>query len=157
MGLPFVGDGVKAFVSGFLSITATLLVLAVCLIFVTIIVVYIADVTQTKQAIRRNYPVVGHFRYFFEHLGEFFRQYFFSMDREELPFNRAQRSWVYRAAKHIDTTVAFGSSKDSRQSGSTIFVNCAFPTLGTDAVAPGEMTIGPYAEKPYHAGSFYNI
>jgi 1,4-dihydroxy-2-naphthoate octaprenyltransferase len=36
--------------------------------------------------------VIGRFRYFFGQLGEFFRLYFFSMDREELPFNRAQRS-----------------------------------------------------------------
>ena len=108
MELPFVGDSINSFVSGFLSIVATLFVLAICIGFISLVVIYIIDVTQTKQAIRRNYPVVGRFRYFFEHLGEFFRQYFFSMDREELPFNRAQRSWVYRAAKHIDTTVAFG-------------------------------------------------
>ena len=57
-----------------------------------IIFAYIKDVTQTEQAIRRNYPVIGRFRYLFEHLGEFFRQYFFAMEREELPFNRAQRS-----------------------------------------------------------------
>ena len=88
MDLPFVGDTVNAFVSGFLSIVATLFVFVVCLAIILLIIVYIVDVTQTKQAIRRNYPVVGHFRYFFEHLGEFFRQYFFSMDREELPFNR---------------------------------------------------------------------
>jgi hypothetical protein len=110
MELPFVGDAVNSFISGFLSIIATLFVLALCIGLIAIVVIYIVDVTQTRHAIRRNFPVVGHFRYFFEHLGEFFRQYFFSMDREELPFNRAQRSWVYRAAKHIDTTVAFGSS-----------------------------------------------
>ena len=106
MELPFVGDAVNSFVSGFLSIAATLLVLAFFAAVVAIIVLYIIDVSQTRQAIRRNYPVVGRFRYFFEHLGEFFRQYFFSMDREELPFNRAERSWVYRAARHVDTTVA---------------------------------------------------
>jgi len=49
---------------------------------------YVADVTQTQQTIRRNYPVLGRLRYRFEHLGEFFRQYFFALDREELPFNR---------------------------------------------------------------------
>ncbi|MDH3634195.1 MAG: FMN-binding glutamate synthase family protein [Gammaproteobacteria bacterium] len=157
MELPFVGDTVNNFVSGFLSIVATLFVLAVCIGLITLVVIYIADVTQTKQAIRRNYPVVGHFRYFFEHLGEFFRQYFFSMDREELPFNRAERSWVYRAAKHIDTTVAFGSTRDLKPAGTTIFVNCAFPTLGADAVPPGEVTIGPYAKKPYVTRSLYNI
>ena len=157
MDLPFVGDAVDSFVAGFLSIAATLFVLVICVGVIAVIVVYIADVTQTKQAIRRNYPVVGHFRYFFEHLGEFFRQYFFSMDREELPFNRAQRSWVYRAAKHVDTTVAFGSTKDLRPAGTTLFVNCAFPTLGADAVEPGEVIIGPYAERPYATRSLYNI
>jgi glutamate synthase domain-containing protein 2 len=157
MELPFVGDAVNSFISGFLSIVATIFALMLCFGLIAIIVIYIADITQTRQAIRRNYPVVGRFRYFFEHLGEFFRQYFFSMDREELPFNRAQRSWVYRAAKHIDTTVAFGSTKDLRPAGTTIFVNCAFPTLGDDAVPPVAVTIGPYAERPYVSRSLYNI
>ncbi|MDH3632169.1 MAG: FMN-binding glutamate synthase family protein [Gammaproteobacteria bacterium] len=157
MELPFVGDAINSFVSGFLSTVATLFVLAVCVGFISLVVIYIIDVTQTKHAIRRNYPIVGRFRYFFEHLGEFFRQYFFSMDREELPFNRAERSWVYRAAKHIDTTVAFGSTKDLKPAGTTIFVNCAFPTLGADAVPPGEVAIGPYAERPYVTRSLYNI
>ncbi|MGH1538602.1 MAG: FMN-binding glutamate synthase family protein, partial [Gammaproteobacteria bacterium] len=62
---------------------------------VCIPILYITDITQSKHAVRRNFPVIGRFRYFFEHVGEFFRQYFFSMDREEMPFNRAQRSWVY--------------------------------------------------------------
>jgi len=157
MELPFVGDTVNTFVSGFLSTVAILFVLAVCIGFITLVVFYITDVTQTRHAIRRNYPVVGRFRYFFEHLGEFFRQYFFSMDREELPFNRAERSWVYRAAKHIDTTVAFGSTRDLKPAGTTIFVNCAFPTLGADAVPPGEVMIGPYAKRPYLTRSLYNI
>ena len=157
MELPFVGDTVNNFVSGFLAVVATLFVFAICFGAVALVVIYIIDVTQTKQAIRRNYPIVGRFRYFFEHLGEFFRQYFFSMDREELPFNRAERSWVYRAAKHVDTTVAFGSTRDLKPAGTTLFVNCAFPTLGTDAVEPGEVTIGPYVKNPYKTRSLYNI
>ena len=92
MELPFVGDTINSFVSGFLSIVATLFVLAVCVGVVTLVIIYIIDIMQTRHAIQRNYPVVGRFRYFFEHLGEFFRQYFSSMDREELPFNWAERS-----------------------------------------------------------------
>lgn len=42
---------------------------------------------------RRNFPVIGRLRYLLRHLGVFFRQYFYAMDREELPFNRAQRAW----------------------------------------------------------------
>jgi uncharacterized membrane protein YciS (DUF1049 family) len=69
--------------------------LLLCLGIVAIIVMYIIDITQNiqnTQTIRKNYPVIGRFRYFFEHLGKFFRQYFLAMDREELPFNRAERS-----------------------------------------------------------------
>ena len=157
MDLPFFSDAVDRFVSGFLFITATLLVLLICAGAIALVYIYIADVTQTKQAIRRNYPIVGRFRYFFEYLGEFFRQYFFSMDREELPFNRAQRSWVYRAAKQVDTTVAFGSTRDLRLAGTTIFLNCAFPGLDEDAVEPGAIVIGPKARKPYVTRSLYNI
>ncbi len=127
------------------------------LVVAAIIIIYIFDVTQTKSAIKRNYPVVGHFRYFFEHLGEFFRQYFFAMDREEMPFNRAQRSWAYRAAKNIDNTVAFGSTRDLRPPGTVLFVNCPFPTLGEDTVVPDAVTIGPYAEHPYTTPSIINV
>ena len=75
---------------------ATLFIFAVGLGILVVIGLYIVDVTQTKSTVRRNFPVVGRFRYLFEHLGEFFRQYFFAMDREEMPFNRAQRSWKGR-------------------------------------------------------------
>ena len=122
-----------------------------------LVVLYIVDVTQTKHAVRRNFPIVGRFRYLFEHLGEFFRQYFFAMDREELPFNRAERTWVYQAAKGIDTTVGFGSTRDLKPIGTVIFVNCPYPTLEEDAVEPGPVTIGPYSKHPYTTNSFFNV
>ena len=62
--------------------------------------VFISDITQKKHGVLRNYPVVGHLRYFFEEIGEYFRQYFFAGDRDEMPFNRATRGWVYRLAKN---------------------------------------------------------
>lgn len=103
------------FILSVLDFLAVVFVFVIGLVVLAVFVVYIMDVSQTKRAIRRNYPVIGHFRYLFEHMGEFFRQYFFAMDREEMPFNRAQRSWCYRAAKGVDNTVAFGSSRDLRQ------------------------------------------
>ncbi len=140
-----------------LEIMAALFIFVVGLVVLWAIMAYVVDVTQTKHAVRRNYPVVGRFRYLFEHVGEFFRQYFFAMDREELPFNRAQRSWVYRAAKDIDNTVAFGSTRNLNLPGQVLFVNCPFPTLGTDAVEAQPVTIGPYARKPYTTASLFNI
>ncbi len=145
------------FVTQTLTFMAGLFIFAIGALVLAVIVIYILDVSQTRQAIRRNYPVVGRFRYFFEHLGTFFRQYFFAMDREEMPFNRQQRSYVYRAAKDIDTTVAFGSTRDLNPVGTVMFVNCPFPTLETDAVATSPVTIGAGCENPYTAGSLFNI
>jgi glutamate synthase domain-containing protein 2 len=144
-------------VTAVMDIMATLFVIAVGLVVLAVIVIFILDVSQTRSAIRRNYPVVGHFRYFFEHLGSFFRQYFFAMDREEMPFNRAQRTWVYRAARNVDNTVGFGSTRDLRPVGTVLFVNCPFPTLGQDAVPPRSVTIGPHCAMPYTTRSLFNI
>jgi hypothetical protein len=68
-------------------------------------------------------------------MGTFFRQYFFTMYRKEMPFNLAQRSWVYRAANHIDNTVAFRSTRDIKPCGIILFVNTAFPNLGKNRLA----------------------
>ena len=108
---------------------ATVFIFVVGLFMLFLIVVYISDVTQTKRAIIRNYPVIAHLRYYFEHIGTFFRQYFFPMDREEMLLNHTQRSWLSRASKGIYNMVAFGSRRDLKSGGITLFVNTAFPTL----------------------------
>lgn len=120
-------------------------------------ILFVKDVSQTKNAIRRNFPVIGRFRGLFEHLGEFFRQYFFAMDREELPFNRAERSWVDRASLGTDNTIAFGSTRDLRPVGTVIFVNCAYPVLDRDVAQPEPVTVGPYCPHPYTTSSLFNI
>jgi glutamate synthase domain-containing protein 2 len=140
-----------------LELLAALFIFVVGSVALWIVVLYVRDVTQTRQAIRRNYPVIGRFRYLFERLGQFFRQYFFAMDREEMPFNRAQRSWVYRAAKGVDTTIAFGSTRDIRPPGSILFANCPFPTLDQDSAEPRPVTIGPYCRYPYTTSSLFNV
>ena len=143
-------------VSTFFFLTE-LFALLIGLALLTLCGLYIVDRLQTQHSLRRNFPVLARFRYLFEKLGEFFRQYFFAMDREELPFNRAERSWVYRAAKGADTTVAFGSTRDLRPTGTVLFVNCAYPTLEQDAKPPRPLTIGPYSKQPFSTASFFNI
>ncbi len=140
-----------------LSFLTYLFVFAVGLGLLAIVAMYVIDVLQTSHAIRRNYPVVGRFRYFFERLGEFFRQYFFAMDREEMPFNRAERSWVYRSAKGEDSTVAFGSTRDLRPVGTAIFVNCAYPPLGDDAAGRQPLVIGPSCPTPYRTERIFHV
>ena len=78
---------------------------------------FIQDITQKKHSVLRNYPVIGRLRYFFEQLGEYFRQYFFAGDRDEQPFNRATRSWIYRLAKNEGGGIGFGSTYDIEQPG----------------------------------------
>src|SRR5277367_1168383 len=73
-------------------------------------IVFALDRGQTSDAILRNYPVIGHMRHILSKLGEFLRQYFFAMDRDELPFNRAERNWVGNSSKNADPTIAFGST-----------------------------------------------
>ncbi len=151
-------DALKEFAIGFFELSALVLAFAIGVLILAVIWMYIADVTQTSQTIRRNYPVVGRFRYFFEHMGEFFRQYFFALDREELPFNRAQRSWVYRAAKNIDSTVAFGSTHPLNEPGDFIFLNGLFPPLEEEVKPRSTIEFGKdYARIPYSSSSFFNI
>lgn len=142
---------------GIVQLLSAILVFLIGLGVLTVIVMYVVDVNQTTHAIRRNFPVIGRFRYLFEKLGEYFRQYFFAQDREEMPFNRAQRSWVYRAAKGVDNTVAFGSTKDLRPVGTMIFVNCPYPVLETDVAPTTALEIGPYCRQPYVTDALFNV
>lgn len=132
-------------------------VLIFALLTIVAIVLFIIDRNQTGDAIRRNYPVIGRFRHLFSELGEFFRQYFFAMDREELPFNRAQREWVGRAGEGKSNTIAFGSTRNLNVPGTPIFVNDPFPPLDDQYAKSEPLLIGPTARKPYLAPSFFNI
>ena len=140
-----------------LQLLALFFVLAIGFVALGALALYFVDKRQTRDAILRNYPVIGHFRHWFSALGEFFRQYFFAMDREEMPFNRAQRDWIYRASDGKGNTVAFGSTRSLAIPGTPIFMNAAFPPLDDQFAVTDPMEIGPYCRKPYLAKSIFNI
>lgn len=140
-----------------LHILSSIFISVIGLLILAVIILFIIDVSQCKDAVRKNYPVIGRFRYLFSSLGEFFRQYFFAMDREEMPFNRAEREWVARAAGNKDNTIAFGSTKSLSATGTVIFANCPFPTLDEDAEERISVEIGPHCQMPYKAPSIFNI
>ena len=131
-----------------------LFILGLCLLF--IIVLYTVDKLQTKDSVRRNYPVLGRFRGIFTNLGEFFRQYFFALDREEMPFNRAERDWVNHVASEGKDVVPFGSTK-VLSPGTPIFANGLFPKLDGEEKAEAPLVIGPDTPNPYSPTSFFNI
>jgi len=119
---------------------------------------FIQDVTQKKHSVLRNYPVIGRLRYFFEKQGEYFRQYFFMNDREEMPFNRATRGWVYRLAKAEGGVIGFGSTNNTNEPGSILFVNHPYPVLEEDRLPTPPLAIGEgYCDQPFVARSIVNI
>lgn len=82
------------------------------LIFGVLTLIGALDFFQTKQAIRRNYPILAHFRFLLESIRPEIRQYFFESDTETIPFSRAQRSLVYQRAKNVIDKKAYGTLTD---------------------------------------------
>jgi len=132
--------------------------LAAFLLLGALVFVFIRDVTQKKHSVLRNYPIVGRLRYFFEQMGEYFRQYFFAGDRDEMPFNRATRGWVYRLAKNEGGVIGFGSTYDLHQPGALIFVNHPFPVLEEERLPTPALILGEgYCKQPFEARSIVNV
>ena len=150
-------DWLSNFVTNGANTLATVFIVVIGLVVLAVVIVFVADVLQTSDAIRRNFPVIGRFRGLFTHLGEFFRQYFFAMDREEMPFNRAERDWIYHSASGGDNTVAFGSTKSLNTPGTVLFANTPFPSTKKESTSAPAICIGPNARAPYHAQSIINI
>ena len=142
---------------GVLQVLALIFVLVLGIALFLAVLFFVIDKFQSGDAIRRNYPVIGRFRGLFTKLGEFFRQYFFAMDREEMPFNRAQRDWIAHAARGKGNTIAFGSTRSLNVPGTPIFVPAAFPPLDDQFAVTEPMQIGPHAAIPYMARSIFNI
>ncbi len=128
------------------------------LLFAVLVFFFIRDITQKKHSVLRNYPVIGRLRYVLEKQGEYFRQYFFAGDREEMPFNRATRSWVYRLAKNEGGIIGFGSTLNLSEPGSIIFVNAPFAILEEERQTTPALIIGEnYCREPFTARSVVNV
>lgn len=95
-------------------------------IILLLILVAIRDIFfNRKHTIQHNFPIVGHIRYMLESIGPELRQYIVANNREELPFNRSQRSWVYASAKRQNNYQGFGTDQDIYSAG-YIFIS---PTM----------------------------
>ncbi|NNK62844.1 MAG: FMN-binding glutamate synthase family protein, partial [Gemmatimonadetes bacterium] len=77
---------------------------------VGLVVIY--DLVQSKHAILRNFPLIGHFRYWLEAVGPELRQYIVTSNDEERPFSRDQRRWVYASAKKQNDYSGFGTDNE---------------------------------------------
>lgn len=123
---------------------------------VMVLMVAIHDLTQKKHAILRNFPVVGHARYFFERIGPELRQYIVTGNNEERPFSRDQRAWVYASAKKENNLRGFGSDERLETSPNFIIIkHAAFPWRPPEDYAsdpsfriPVSKTLGGWRKRP---------
>ena len=92
-------------------------------VLIFLVLVAIKDIFFSKEhIIKHNFPVVGHLRYFLESIGPELRQYIVASDREELPFNRNERGWIYASAKNENNYAGFGTDEDIYRTN-YIFIN----------------------------------
>lgn len=102
------------------------------IVFVIVLLLTVTyDLVQRKHAILRNFPIIGHFRYWLEMIGPELRQYIVTSNDEERPFSRDQRRWVYASSKKENNYFGFGTDSDlERSSNYLIIKHSAFPVDG---------------------------
>ncbi|WP_299610939.1 FMN-binding glutamate synthase family protein [uncultured Aquimarina sp.] len=120
-----------------------------------------------KHTISHNFPIVGHLRYLLESIGPEMRQYFVANNREELPFNRIERGWVYASSKNENNYEGFGTDRDIYQHQHIFIKNCMIPfQMEADhpntvdkTFLPCAKVMGAYNQrkKPYRPASIINI
>ena len=112
------------------------------------------DLLQKRSTLRRNYPLLSHFRYGLESIGPEIRQYFIEGDTAEVPFSRQQRSLVYQRAKGVRDVVPFGS----QQGVYSVDYEWLNHSLAPEEIESHDfrITIGADCAQPYSA-SVFNI
>ncbi len=110
-----------------LSIILTVLILGVgtfwqsalwsFIIIAPLIVMGVFDIFQKKHTIRRNFPLLGRFRYALEAVRPEIMQYFVETDTQGRPLNRIFRSLIYQRAKKENDTTPFGTQMNVYRSG----------------------------------------
>ncbi|MCU0429421.1 MAG: FMN-binding glutamate synthase family protein [Cytophagaceae bacterium] len=120
-----------------------------------------------RHTIKHNYPVVGHLRYLLEKIGPELRQYIVANNREELPFRRSERSWIYASSKRENNYSGFGTDQDIFATGH-IFINPTMfnyvppkghPNQTDPSFIPCAKVIGAFNKRrrPYRPQSIVNI
>ena len=125
------------------------------------------DVLQRKHTISHNFPVIGHIRYMLESIGPELRQYLVANNREELPFNRIERGWIYASAKKENNYEGFGTDRDIYAYHHLFINNAMIPyKIGKDhpnktdkSFLPCAKVMGAYnkRKRPFRPGSVINI
>ncbi|MCC7047668.1 MAG: FMN-binding glutamate synthase family protein, partial [Alphaproteobacteria bacterium] len=118
-----------------------------------LVVVGFRDLTQTRQSIRRNYPIMAHLRFFLEEIRPEIRQYFLENDTDQTPFSRTQRSIVYQRAKNVLDKRPFGTQADVYAPGHE-WINHSIAAAHVENHDFRVSIGGPDCQQPYDASVF---
>ena len=118
-----------------------------------LIVLGVIDMAQTRQAVRRNFPVIGHGRYLLEKIRPEINQYFVESNNDGKPFSRNDRSVVYQRAKGELDTLPFGTQRDVYAAGYEWINHSLVPTT-PDHTSERVLVGGPGCRAPYSASVF---
>ncbi len=136
-------------------------------IIIALVALAIRDMFQKHHTITKNFPIVGHVRYLLESIGPEMRQYFVANNREELPFNRIERGWIYASAKNENNYEGFGTDRDI-YAHQHIFINNAMfpykveenhPNKTDKSLLPCAKVMGEFnnRKRPYRPKSVINV
>ncbi|HST45353.1 MAG TPA: FMN-binding glutamate synthase family protein, partial [Luteimonas sp.] len=123
-------------------------------VFGTLAIVGTVDLLQSRSTLRRNYPLLAHFRYGLESIGPEMRQYFFEADDAEVPFSRAERALVYQRSKHVVDVVPFGTMGHVYDADYEWINHSMFPS--SIPTSDFRVRVGAGRAQPYDA-SVFNI
>lgn len=97
-------------------------------IIIILVIIAIRDIFfNKKHIILHNFPVVGHLRYMLESIGPELRQYIVAGNREERPFNRVERSWIYASSKNENNYEGFGTDQNIYEVNYVFINNAVIP------------------------------
>ncbi|WP_408641114.1 FMN-binding glutamate synthase family protein [Flavisphingomonas formosensis] len=126
------------------------------IVAVLLTLVGLRDLWQPLHSIQRNYPIIGHIRWFAELVRPELRQYLIEADEEAAPFSRAQRSLVYQRAKGLAGEHPFGTLLDVYRRGYEFIGHSTCPVPAADPETFRIKIGGEQCSKPYSA-SVFNI
>ncbi len=115
----------------------------------------VADMLQTRQAVRRNFPLIGHGRYLLEQIRPEINQYFVESNSDGRPFSRNDRSVVYQRAKGELDTLPFGTQRDVYAVGYE-WINHSLAPVQPDRACSRVLVGGRACAQPYSA-SIFNV
>lgn len=128
------------------------------LVVAPLFIMGVFDIVQTKHTIRRNFPVIGRFRYMLESIRPEIMQYFVETDTEGRPLNRILRSLIYRRAKGANDTEPFGTQMDLYRAGYEWMEHSMYAKKNPQEIGKfPRLTIGGKDCKQPYSSSLLNI